>query len=304
MQRKHLNLLMAAVVAVLVLVIVLSQEEETPPVPLTTLDIDNIDHIEIIHPDKKPIVLDKHSYGWALSAPAQVSADELQVTALLELATRESSAQYPAAEMDMEALELSPPQWTIKLNDIELHFGGKEPIEDRRYIQVGDQVMLASDPPSTALDANYSDLVHPLILPDSEKQIEAIRFADYSIGKDAEGNWQVSPESAGKGTDATQTLMDHWNGARSLWRAIISEEDKPEASAWLKLGDKEVEFQIMARKPQLKLARPDAGVVYALPPRYATDLFELKEPEPEPDEEEAGPATGGLLPEELQELEE
>lgn len=307
MQRKTLNLVMAVVAVTLVVVVVLSQEKEEPAIPLTTLNQDDIDHIEIIHPDSKPIVLDKYSYGWALSAPAQVSADELQVNALLELGTRESSAQYPVTEMDLQEIGLEPPEWVIKLNDVELQFGAQEPLEDRRYVRVDDTVFLTSNPPSTALDANYSDLVHALVIPDSEKQIEAIGFADYSISKDADGNWKVTPESASKGADATQTLIDHWNGARSLWRAMISEEDKPmdgpNASALLMLGDKEVEFQVVARKPQLKLARPDAGVVYTLPPRYATDLFELKEPEPETGEdgEEESPGEA-LLPETLDEF--
>lgn len=300
MKRNHFNLLLAAITTVLLIIVVVSQEEEeAPAVPLTTLNVDDIDHIEIIHPDSKPIVLDKHSYGWAISAPAQVSADQLQVNALTELATRESSAQYPAAEMDLAALLLDPPEWTIKLNDTELHFGGKEPLQSRRYIKVGDTVFLTTDPPSTALDANYSDLVHALIIPDSEKEIEALQFANFGVSKDDDGNWLVTPESASKGSDATQTLIDHWNGARSLWRAMISEDDRPTKSVILTLGEKEVEFQIVATDPQLKLARPDIGVVYTLPPRYASDLFELKEPAVE-ETEDAGSLVDELLPEEVE----
>lgn len=285
MQRKTLNLLMTGLVAVLIVVVIFSQEEEAPPVLLTSLDIDSIDHIEVIHPDSKPIVLDKYSYGWALSAPVQVSADELQVNALLELATRESSAQYPVAEMDLAAVGLETPEFSIRLNDVMLDFGDKEPIEDRRYVRVGETVFLTPNPPSTALDANYSDLVHALVIPDSEKQIEAIKFKDYQIVRNESGGWKVVPESASKGADAAQTLMDHWNGARSLWKALLTDEDKPTASATLTLGEKKVEFQIVATDPQLKLARPDIGIVYTLPPRYASDLFELKAP-PEPEDAE------------------
>lgn len=295
MQRKNLNLVMAIVMIALIVVIVLSQEEEAPPTLLTSLDRDSIDHIEIIHPDSKPIVLDKYSYGWALSAPAQVSADELQVNALLDLSEREASAQYTVAEMDLAAVGLDTPEWSIKLNDVTLDFGAKEPLEDRRYVRVGDHVFLTTNPPSTALDANYSDLVHALVIPDSEKEIEALQFAQYGVSKDADGNWQVIPDRASKGADATQALIDHWTGAKSLWKALLTEEDVPQKSVIVTLGEKEVEFQIVATDPQLKLARPDAGIVYTLPPRYAKELFELIPP-PEPEEEAEESIGESLLP--------
>ncbi|MGB1579905.1 MAG: DUF4340 domain-containing protein, partial [Nevskiales bacterium] len=166
MKRKHLNLLLLAVIAALVLAVVLSQEEDTTAPPLTGLDSEAITEIQIKHPEQAKIRLQKKATQWQLVEPVKGVADPVEVSALTALAYRETSLQYPAAEVNLEQLGLNPPQWTIQLDDTALHFGNKEPLQDRRYVQVGDKVFLASDPPSTALDADYSDLVHPKLMPE------------------------------------------------------------------------------------------------------------------------------------------
>lgn len=50
----------------------------------------------------------------------------------------------------------------------------------------------------------------------------------------------------------------------------------------VRFGDREVEFLVLQREPQLKLLRADLDVVYTLAPKYGIDLFELQKPPQDP----------------------
>ncbi len=269
----------------------LSGEEEVIAPSLTSLDSEAITHIEVRHRDSDPIRLDKGAHGWALTAPVRIAADELQVNALTALAYRETSGEYLAAEVDLVKLGLSPPQWAIQLNDTELLFGNKEPVQDRRYVQVGDKVWLASDPPSTALDADYSDLVHAKLMPEGTAAISAIETPHFQLQQENEVQWQVTPAKASQGPDARAKLLAHWENARSLWRNRFDPAtDKPIKGDFIRVsfGDQLVEYQVIERDPQLKLLRKDLDVVYTLAPKYGVDLFELQKPPQDPTVGEAG----------------
>ena len=288
MKRKHLNLALLLVTALLILAVVLSQEEEAPPPPLTSLDSEAITHIEVRHPDRPEIKLDMTDKGWMITEPVKIAADTLQVDALTALAYRETSLNYPAAEVDLARLGLSPPQWTIQLDDTELHFGNKEPVQDRRYVQVGDKVFLASDPPSTALDADYSDLVHAKLMPEGTPAISLLETPKLKLEQVDETSWKVTPASADHGPDARAKLLAHWENARSLWRTRFDPAtDKPIEGDTIRVrfGGKDqpiIEYQVIKRDQQLLLLRKDLDVVYTLPPKYGIDLFELQKPPQDP----------------------
>lgn len=285
MKRKHLNLLLVAVAVLLTATVYFSREEESAPPPLTTLDSEAITHIEISHPGKPVIELDKGNNGWMLTEPVQITADATQVGALTALAYRETSLEYPVAEVDLERLGLEPPKWSITLDDTALHFGEKEPVKDRRYVQVGDKVLLANDPPSTALDADYSDLVHPKLMPEGTADISLIETPELKLEQTGEIEWKVTPATADHGPDARAKLLAHWENARSLWRTRFdpaTEKQMDDDYIRVRFGDREVEFLVLQREPQLKLLRADLDVVYTLAPKYGIDLFELQKPPQDP----------------------
>ncbi len=291
-QRQLLNVALGVTIAALAVGVWLAQEKAEPAKPLTALKTDDITTVEVRHPGQPTIRLEKNAHGWALTQPVKVAADPLQVAGLTSLATQETSAQYPQAELDLKNVELAPPQYEVQLNDAVLAFGGTEPIDYRRYIRVGETVFLTSDPPSTALDANYSDLVHAQLAPPGSK-LTRIRTPGMTATEQADGSWQVTPAKADLGVDATRALLDAWKNARSLWRAELEAGEKPSTSdrVTVTLDGQEVVFAVLEREPQLKLARLDLKVVYTLAPSFGTDLFKLKLP-PEPKEEEPAPTSG------------
>lgn len=291
-QRQLLNLALGVTVVALAAGVWLAREQAEPAKPLTALKADDITIIEVRHPGKPTIRLEKNAQGWALTKPVEVAADSLQVAGLTSLATQETSAQYPLVELDLKNVELEPPAYEIQLNDTVLAFGGTEPIDYRRYIRVGETVYLTSDPPSTALDADYSDLVHAQLAPPGGK-LTRIRAPSVTLTEQADGSWQVAPAKADLGVDATRALVDAWKNARSLWRAEFESGDRPSSTDRISvtLDGQEVVFAVVEREPQLKLARLDLKVVYTLAPNFGTDLFKLKPPQQSADKSEASPTT-------------
>ncbi len=280
-QRQLLNLTLGVTVVTLAVAVWFARDKEAPAKPLTALKPDDISTIEVRHPGKPVIRLEKNAQGWKLTAPVQVAADPFQVAGLTSLATQETSTQYPLSEMDLKNIELDPPQYEIRLNDVTLALGGSEPIEYRRYVRVGETIYLTSDPPSTALDANYSDLVHAQLVPPGSK-LTRIRAPGLTVTAQGDGKWQVTPATADLGADALRGLVDAWKNARSLWRAELGKNEKPSVTdrVTVTLDGQEVVFAVLERQPQLKLARLDLKVVYTLGPSFGEDLFKLKPPPP------------------------
>lgn len=298
-QRRLLNIGMGAALVALAAGVYFSREKEKPPVPLTSLTADAITRIGVRHPDKPEIRLEKQGNTWQLVAPVKAPTDQFQVDALLNLATQPSTAQYPVAEMGLADVGLEPARYEIQLNDATLAFGETEPIEYRRYIRVGETVFLTTDPPSTALDSDYSDLVNPAPIP-ADAKIKRIKLAEFTLDAKEGGGWAVTPAKADKGADAAQGLADSWRNARSLWRAMRTNTDRPTPndSAVVTLQDgQELRFVVVARTPQLKLLRPDLDVVYTLAPTFGDELFKLLPPAPaEVKQPESGAQPQSLIP--------
>lgn len=297
-QRKWLNIALGVALAGLGVGAWLAQEKPAAKTLLTTLTQDAIQRIVLRHPGKLDIVLEKQGNAWRLTAPVSAATDPFQVNGILSLAQQETTAQYPAAEMALADIGLAPPQYSVQLNDTLLEIGDTDPLEYRRYVKLGDQVYLTADPPSTGLDADFSDLVNPALIPQDVKLVSVQTPQITMTAKDG-GGWAVTPATADKGADAAQGLADAWRNARSLWRALKTPADQPVAgdTVSVKLGDgSEQRFAVIARQPQLKLLRADLGVVYTLAPTLGDELFKLLPPSPSDSAAETKPAGGAPVP--------
>lgn len=286
MSRAVLNLVLLVIIAGLGIGIWLSQEKEDKGPPLTALARDSIQSIEVAHPGKDAIRLEKQDGEWFLTAPVQATADKFEVNGILALVDLELQTRFDEA-VELEALELSPPVYTVTLDQTEIRIGGKEPIQHRRYVAVGDTVGLVSDPPSAALDADYSDLVSREIVP-SGAELVRITLPDFSLSRDDEGNWS-SPERPDASTRQLAKLAQGWADARAMWNAAAPESASTGDALELELASGEViRLRVHERDPQLVLAREDLKVHYTLSKALVAELLSLPEEgvsDPAPDTE-------------------
>lgn len=276
MKRNVLNMMLGFTAIALVIVIAVSQKKEMKTLPLTPLAAEVVNHIRIDHPGSPVIELSKQGSQWNLISPVKAEADPFEVNGVLALASLEEQATFDPAQVALKELKLNPPQYSVTLNDQKLEFGGEEPIKYRRYIRTNGKIVLVSDPPSAALDADYSDLVVKTLLP-AGSEIQSIELPDFTIsrGKDGKG-WVLTRNDSEISSDAKQKLVDAWKDARALWNAAVPKDAKGDhVKVITKTGA--VEFIITQREPQLILARPDLGVSYTLSEELMKEMLQLQQ---------------------------
>lgn len=296
MKQLRLNLILMAIVVALVGALYFGKKKEAPKgLPLTALKAEAIDKLTLHHPNAADIVLEKKGRQWALTAPVQVAADPYELNSLLGVATAEAKTSIdPKDVKKLSDLGLDPPAFSLTLNDVKVDFGGTEPLNYRRYVETGGKIGLIDDPPASALDADYSDLVAKTLLPEGA-QITAIAVPGLKVARTADGKaWTTDPADPKAGSDELQKFVDTWTSARALWNAAAPADAKPAANpqtALITLKDGTVlSFSIAGRDPQLVLERADLKVQYDLAKGDADKLLKLPEPPPPPATPQTVPA--------------
>ncbi len=292
--QQKLNLVLVAAVVGLGAAVFFTQKKEPPKnPPLTALKMDAINHMVLSHPKSPDIVLDKKDGKWMLSAPVQTTADPFELNSLLSVAIAGSKSSLDPKDVKLADLGLDPPGFSLTLNDVKVEFGGVEPLNYHRYVMTGGKIGQIDDPPASALDADYSDLVAKTLLPEGAR-IASVTVPGLKVSRSADGKWQAEPADPKAGTDELQKFIDAWAGARSLWNAAMPSDTKPEANpqtAVVTLQDgQSYSFAIAARDPQLALDRADLKVRYSLAKSDVDRLLKLPEPPPAPANEQKMPA--------------
>lgn len=290
MKRSHLNLVLLTAVAGLGAAVWFGQKkEEEKGSPLTSLKQDAITRIAVEHPGKPAIRLEKKDGKWNLTEPVQGPTDPFEVNGILGLAELEVKSKLDTGVNQAE-LELEPPKYSVTLDDVRIDLGGTEPIKFRRYVKSGDVIGLVDDPPSAALDADFSDLVDKTLVPENA-QLRKIELPGLNLEKNAEGTW-TSPQQGEAKAAQLASLAEGWKNARALWNAADPPEGSKGDAVKLTLADGQViELIVQSRDPQLILARKKMGVRYTLSKLMAQELFKIPDP-PKSDE----PAAEGVKP--------
>lgn len=278
MKRMQLNMGLAAAALGLAVAVWVGRDKPEQLPPLTPIAESDLKTIAIAHPDAPAIKLEKRDGTWRLLEPVNAPTDAFEVSSLVGLAKLEVKRSLPLAEVSLAELKLEPPQYTVTLNDQVLAFGDSEPLEYRRYVRTGDSVALVSDPPSAALDADYSDLIAKELLPQNA-QIRRIEVPGLSVRRSDDGQAWVAEGRSDVSTDQLQGFVDAWKNARAMWNARRP-SDAGEAGDAVKLvlDDGEVLLRVVAREPQLQIDRPEYGVRYTLSKAEADKLLKLPEP--------------------------
>jgi hypothetical protein len=164
-RRWLINLGLIVVLGALALLVRLDLQEEIRETRLTSLSPDAIDEIELHRVGEPPVRLRRDDSGWQMLAPFTVPADGTAIQRLLPVASAELTRTLPAAGLALDALGLEPAMVRLRLNGLELRFGGTEPVDQQRYVLVGDMVHLIDDRFLPRLMTPTLELVSRRLLP-------------------------------------------------------------------------------------------------------------------------------------------
>ena len=131
---------------------------------LTGLLPEDITEIAIERTDKPAIRLVQDAAGWRMESPYAVSANAERIGKLTGIAATAVYRSLPKTA-GAERLGLNADSLRLNLNGLVLSFGNVDPIEQRRYVAIGEQVHLIGDGFQHHLIAGAEDYVARAPLP-------------------------------------------------------------------------------------------------------------------------------------------
>ncbi|MDN5864817.1 MAG: DUF4340 domain-containing protein [Gammaproteobacteria bacterium] len=138
--------LLAACIVALVLVFSLRGGPDRPPaVPLTHMAPATVTRIEVHKLGRPVMTLHQRAVGWWMLAPQSAPAEAARVQRLLAALGELTARQYPADSIDLAAVGLNPPAWTLIVNNTRIDFGSLNPSSLLRYVRRGDAVYMVMD---------------------------------------------------------------------------------------------------------------------------------------------------------------
>ena len=276
-RRTLLNLSLAAVAIALGLVITYKPGLVPPPVPesITGLSADSITSIRVTRKERMPLNFVKTAGGWQLENHRALPASEFQLHALLGVLSARPGRSYPDKALNLADAGLDPPQATLLLNDTLIYIGGTTPLDRLRYVQYGNTVYLLNDTYQHLVNADWTNFVDRRLVP-ADAVLTGLQLPDFTLKRDNEQQWQVSPASTDGQTAGLDAFMDNWQAAAATY--IRRHDGAAEGTPIiLTLADNRpaVKLYLAAREPELILTRPDWGIQYYFPGNMSDTLLGL-----------------------------
>jgi hypothetical protein len=262
------------------------------PRPITTsLTPEQTGSITVERLTRDPLKFSRRDGRWFLLAEnRELPAADFQVRALLRLLEATATRHYPAGSLDLASLGLQPPQASVVMDDVDFRFGTTDALKNQRYIQIGDTVYLIDDQYQHLLNADWPNFVSRQLL-EGRGAITRLELPDMTLAYADDGHWRLDPEQEGVGADALQTLIENWQNATALLtRRYVDSAAGETVTVHTRDSTRPLVLRIVARTPNLVLARPDWGIQYQLPGSEADSLLTLTQPAPESDTEPTGDA--------------
>jgi len=277
-KRIWLNVMLLALVVVLALIAWLEPGTKKPVTlpSLLSLSADQVERIRLVAAADRHIDITRGDHGWMISYPIHVAANDFRVDTILQLTQAHSYAHYPAAAQALAPFGLDPPHSEIRLNDVTVAFGDDEPIHQRRYVRVGEQVHLIDERYFYSSQLLLPALVDTALLPAGAMPVR-IHLPDRQLTR-VNGDWHIDPADDSVSMDAINALVDAWRQARAVQ---ISEYhgDKARGSIDVSLADgTELSFELLSRSPELLLGRRDLGLRYHFTAEQGGRLLKLPMP--------------------------
>jgi hypothetical protein len=271
--RLALNLGLIGLVGILVLLAVyepgLDAPKQSPQ--LTAIEGPMVKAITVTRKDGDAIVLAKEGERWMMRAPYSVPAIPGRVQSILQFLEGTSQASLPAEGHDLQRFGLSEPKVRMEVDADAFAFGDTSPMSGQRYVLYKDQVHLTTDALYDQLLADPGDFVSPRLLEEG-RELTAIELPGATV-EHRESGWALRPEDAAVADEALARLADDWLSAQALTvrkRRDAASQD----TVTLELKDASaLRFEVLAREPELVLARPELGLEYRLDSGMAERLL-------------------------------
>ena len=241
---------------------------------ISSLKPQDIHTVVIETPDNSQVVLRNTGNQWLFEKPVQWPADNTTVERLISILQSKSDSRLPTDEIELATLGLDSPKVTLTFNDTRIEFGTTNNIGQRRYVKIAATIYLLPDLHLHFITQGLLGLIDRRLLPRSIS-LKSLKLADLILSKSSNDTWQG--EAIGEAEkERINTLGNNWQTLRAGRIKTYDNSKLPEQIIIARLEDgSEIDFFLMAIKPEIVIARPDLDLQYHFSEKHYFDLLSI-----------------------------
>lgn len=222
MQRRFrvrwlVNLALLIIVGLLIGIALLDKSDTVAPVKrLADYLPKDINEIRVLRTGKNDIHFKLIDGYWNMLAPYQTRAESSLIDQILSLSTLDISTVIDDENIDPATFGLQPPTMTIQLNQHRLNLGDSQAINNRRYIELNDKIMLIPDQNITQLKVGSVSYIDRHLIPQGTQlknlhiagnQVDLVKADNIaSMWLDTKAGWISLAPAVQPGIDITLEL--------------------------------------------------------------------------------------------------
>jgi hypothetical protein len=237
--------------------------------PLSALKSSEAAAIHIERPGAAPVSLEKKAGAWRMTAPFPARGDESRIERLLEILEVKAAHKLPTA--DLARFELDRPQARVTIDQQAFSFGMVSPVTREQYLLTNGAVYALDPRYGAALPANAAELASRRLFGPGETPVR-LELKAFTVGH-REGKWEQTPGAKDLSQDDFVRWTDEWRHATAL---LVGPTVKGKALEEIRIQLKEggaLTLLVLAREPQLVLARADEKLQYHFRPEIGKRLL-------------------------------
>ena len=205
------------------------------------------------------MLIPDYQQQWRITQPIEVKANQFRVGSLLRLLTSNIYARYPIEDIDLSQYGLSDSVLNIEIDNTHIRFGSTNPINDKRYILINDNMYLIEDNFFPLINSQLGTLVDPRLFSD-DIEITTIHTSSFSLTRNEKGHW-VSTNNAS--SDDINKTVTYWNNAQAFGvHDYVQRKILDDISITLNDSKVPVHLLVTDKEPWLIIARPELGLEY------------------------------------------
>jgi hypothetical protein len=187
---------------------------------LTSLNILDINSIQIKQKNGAAISFQLNNKNWQLTSPISVNALNEKIERLLKISQIKVQANYPLDSDQLSIFGLNPPLVELHFNDTKLFIGKIDSVNQRRYVSHGTKLFLVDDTFLHLLTNKPHSYIDTRLLPDNV-EVTGLATPEFELIQQNDGSWidaldTSSTEQKALSSDNVQLLLDEWRFARAI----------------------------------------------------------------------------------------
>jgi len=241
------------------------RDEQKQPALIADYKASAVTHIELRQAQFHcELAREPQSSNWRVIAPFNAAASTLAVQKLLQLPARHDYQIVAANSDELQQFDLATPPLNILINNWSIAWGGLNSLDQRRYLKIGEKVLLVSEDIDPFLQDCPKNLLSKALL-EPGQTLTGLQLPALSV-KQENGVWKIEPQPPSAWTqDDVNRYLDDWRSAQALMVEALDKrvlQQAPEYRVQLQLNSGEVNFLAYRLKGQIWWACPERELQY------------------------------------------